>query len=89
MVSDETIRQYERTLDENEPIERTVRRLRDDGLSRLEAIRVLLSVLDLSLAEAKRVLVTSDTWAEARAEANNAPSTPPSSGSTEPPPAPG
>jgi hypothetical protein len=70
----------------DEPIETTFRRLRREGHSRREAVRALLDELDLSLREVKEVLLTSDTWAEARDEAD-AGSEPPSSDG--PPPAPG
>jgi hypothetical protein len=85
MLSDETLRQYEEELDGNEAIEVTFRRLRRDGHSRLEAVRVILNVLDVSLAEAKRVLLTSDTWADAFEETRER--SPSSSSSV--PPAPG
>ncbi len=85
MLSDETLRQYEEELDGDEKIEATFRRLRRDGQSRLEAVRVILEVLDLSLAEAKRVLLTSDTWADAFEETNERPA----SSSSSVPPAPG
>ena len=52
----------------DEEIETTFRRLRLDGHSRLEAVRVILDVLDVSLAEAKRLLMSNDTWNEARTE---------------------
>ncbi|MCS3669247.1 hypothetical protein [Salinibacter ruber] len=52
----------------DEDIETTFRRLRRDGHSRLEALRLILDTLDVSLAEAKRLLMSNDTWAEARAE---------------------
>ncbi len=86
MMSDETIRQYKEEMDEDEPIEATFRRLRRDGHSRLEAVRMILDVLDLSLSEAKEVLLTSETWAEARDEADADPG---ASSIDVPPPAPG
>ncbi|WP_103028306.1 hypothetical protein [Salinibacter altiplanensis] len=52
----------------DEQIETTFRRLRRDGHSRLEALRLILDVLDVSLAEAKRLLAGNDTWAEVRSE---------------------
>ena len=52
----------------DEEIETTFQRLRRDGHSRLEAVRVILDVLDVSLAEAKRLLMSNDTWNEARTE---------------------
>ena len=52
----------------DEKIETTFQRLRQDGHSRLEAVRVILEVLDVSLAEAKRLLMSTDTWNEARRE---------------------
>lgn len=53
----------------DEEIETTFQRLRRDGHSRLEALRVILDVLDVSLAEAKRLLARNDTWREARSAA--------------------
>jgi hypothetical protein len=52
----------------DENIETTFRRLRRDGHSRLEALRLILDALDVSLAEAKRLLARNDTWAEVRSE---------------------
>lgn len=86
MLTDEAIARYEESLNEEESIEETFRRLRSDGLSRLEAVRVILAVLDVSLREAKRVLVTNDTWAEALDETNASEDT---SDSSPIPPAPG
>lgn len=54
----------------DEEIETTFRRLRTDGHSRLEALRVILDSLDVSLREVKSILLTSDTWDEARAAAD-------------------
>ncbi len=70
----------------DEEIETTFRRLRQDGHSRMEAVQAILDALGLSLSEAKQILLTSDTWAEARTEAE-ADSNPPSA--DVPPPAPG
>jgi len=70
----------------DEEIETTFRRGRRDGHSRLEAVRMILDALDLSLREAKQVLLTSDIWAEARDEADADSDPPPAD---EPPPAPG
>jgi hypothetical protein len=83
-MDDATINEYRDQLDGDEEIEATVRRLRRDGRSRKEAVRILLAVLDVSLAEAKEVLWTSDTWAEARTNTDDG-DAPPSSV----PPAPG
>ncbi len=55
----------------DEEIATTFRRLRRDGHSRLEALRRILDTLDVSLAEAKRLLAGNDTWAEVRAETEN------------------
>ena len=52
---------------DNEEVETTFRRLRRNGHSRLEALRMILDVLDVSLAEAKRLLASNDTWAEVHA----------------------
>jgi len=71
---------------DDEEIATTFRRLRRDGHSRLEAVRMILDVLDVSLSEAKELLLTSDTWADARDEANANPDAP---SSDVPPPAPG
>lgn len=71
----------------DEEIETTFRRLRRDGHSRLEALRLILDTLDVSLAEAKRLLMSNDTWAEARAETESG--APPPAGADDPvPPAP-
>lgn len=51
----------------DEEIETTFRRLRRDGHTRLEALRIILDVLDVSLSKAKTLLLTNETWAEARA----------------------
>ena len=53
----------------DEDIETTFQRLRRDGHSRVEALRVILDVLDVSLAKAKRLLARNDTWREARSAA--------------------
>jgi len=63
---------------DSEEVETTFQRLRQDGHSRLEALRVILDVLDVSLAEAKRLLASNDTWAEVRSETENG--APPSAG---------
>ncbi|MEF8816216.1 MAG: hypothetical protein V5A58_05480 [Salinibacter sp.] len=52
----------------DEEIATTFRRLRGEGHSRLEALRLILDTLDVSLAEAKRLLAGNDTWAEVRSE---------------------
>lgn len=69
MPSDEEIDRLREELSGDEEIEATFRRLRRDGHSRLEAIRVILDVLGVSLAEAKTLLLTTDTWGEARSAA--------------------
>lgn len=71
----------------DEEIETTFRRLRRDGHSRLEAVRMILDTLDLSLSEAKERLLTNDTWAEARDESDDASEAPTTDDA--PPPAPG
>ncbi|MCS3676449.1 hypothetical protein GGP72_000345 [Salinibacter ruber] len=70
----------------DEEIETTFRRLRQEGHSRLEALRLILDTLDVSLAEAKRLLMSNDTWAEARAETETG--APPPAGDDPVPPAP-
>lgn len=87
MPDEDLIRKYEQTLDADEEIETTFQRLRRDGHSRKEAVQILLSLLDLSLPDAKRVLATSTTWAEVRTEqplsdeeASSDPSVPPAPG---------
>jgi hypothetical protein len=67
MPSNETIRQYEAQLDDTEEVSTTFQRLRRDGHSRKEAVRILLALLDRPLHEAKEVLAGGATWAEARA----------------------
>lgn len=66
MLSEEQIKHIEDELSGDEPIEDTYRQLREDGHSRLEAVRALLKILDLSLTEAKTILLTNDTWDDAR-----------------------
>lgn len=80
------------TIDGEEEIETTFRRLRREGHSRPEAVQAILDALDVSLAEAKHLLLTHDTWAEARAaagEADHAGPTNPNAGDDSVPPAPG
>lgn len=80
------------TIDGDEEIETTFRRLRREGHSRPEAVQALLNALDVSLGEAKRLLLRHDTWAEARAaagEADNARTTNPTTDNDSVPPAPG
>jgi hypothetical protein len=86
-MDDATIDQYRDQLDGDEEIEATFRRLRREGRSRKEAVRILLAVLDVSLAEAKEMLWTHDTWAEARADSPDADA--PDAPSASVPPAPG
>jgi hypothetical protein len=86
-MDDATIDAYRNQFDGDEEIEATLRRLRRDGRSRKEAVRILLAVLDVSLAEAKEVLWAQDTWAEARAASPDADDSDPPSASV--PPAPG
>jgi hypothetical protein len=64
MPSDESIERLRNEVSGDEEIETTFRRLRHDGHSRLEAVRMILDVLDVSLAQAKELLVRSDTWNE-------------------------
>lgn len=66
MPSNEKIDQLRNEVSGDEEIETTFRRLRHDGHSRLEAVRMILDVLDVSLAQAKELLVRSDTWSEVR-----------------------
>ncbi len=84
MPSADTIQQYKDQLDDTDEIEDTFQQIRRDGHSRKEAVQILLSVLDLPLAEAKRVLATSTTWADAFDErdddAPSSPSVPPAPG---------
>ena len=80
------------TIDGDEEIDTTFRRLRREGHSRPEAVQALLDALDVSLAEAKRLLLTHDTWAEARAatgEADPRGTTNQDAGDDSVPPAPG
>jgi hypothetical protein len=64
MPSDESTERLRNEVSGDEEIETTFRRLRHDGHSRLEAVRMILDVLDVSLAQAKELLVRSDTWNE-------------------------
>jgi hypothetical protein len=88
MPSEDEINRLRNEISGEEEIGTTFRRLRQDGHSRLEAVLMILDVLDVSLSEAKELLLTSDTWAEARDETDtDADSDPPSADG--PPPAPG
>ena len=69
MPSDDEIHRLRDEVSGDEAIETTFRRLRQDGHSRLEAVRLILDVLDASLLEAKRLLVRNDTWQEAQSAA--------------------
>ena len=66
MPSDDDIHRLRNEVSGDEAIETTFRRLRQEGHSRLEAVRLILDVLDVSLREAKTLLLTHDTWEEAR-----------------------
>lgn len=66
MPSDEATERLRSKVSGDEEIETTFRRLRHEGHSRLEAVRMILDVLDVSLAQAKELLVRSDTWSEVR-----------------------
>jgi len=69
MPSDEKVHRLRDKVSDDEEIEATFRRLRQDGHSRLEAARTILDALDVSLSEAKRLLISNETWAEARSAA--------------------
>ena len=66
MPSDDEIHRLHSEVSGEEEIEATFRRLRQEGRSRLEAMQLILDALDVSLAEAKTLLLTTDTWEEAR-----------------------
>lgn len=66
MPSDDEINRLRSEVSGDEEVEATFQRLRQDGHSRLEAVRLILDALDVSLSEAKRLLVSNDTWAEAQ-----------------------
>lgn len=69
MPSDDEINRLRSEVSGDEEVEATFKRLRQDGHSRLEAVRMILDVLDVSLAEAKTLLLTNDTWEEAQTAA--------------------
>jgi hypothetical protein len=69
MPTDDEIHRLRKEVSGDEEIEATFRQLRQDGHSRLEAVRMILDVLDVSLAEAKRLLARNNTWREARTTA--------------------
>ena len=69
MPSDDEIHRLRDEVSGDEAIETTFRRLRQDGRSRLEAVRLILDALDVSLSEAKRLLTSHDTWQEAQSAA--------------------
>ena len=72
MPSDDEIDRLRNEVSGEETIETTFQRLRQEGHSRLEAMQLILDVLDVSLAEAKTLLVSHDTWAEARGATGSA-----------------
>jgi ribosomal protein L7/L12 len=86
MPSENEINRLRNEISGEEEIETTFRRLRQDGHSRLEAVQMILEVLGVSLADAKRLFAGNDTWADAWAEADTPPDSPSPDG---PPPAPG
>ena len=47
--------------------ENALRRLRRDGFSPIDAVKITRAVLGVDLDEAKRIVHTSDAWADARA----------------------
>jgi hypothetical protein len=66
MPSNDEIHRLREEVSGDEEIETTFQRLRHEGHSRLEAVRMILDVLNVSLAQAKELLVRSDTWNEVR-----------------------
>ncbi|MFB6273418.1 MAG: hypothetical protein ABEL51_11045 [Salinibacter sp.] len=69
MPSKEEIDRLRAEVSDDEEIQTTFQQLRQEGYSRLEAVRVILDMLDVSLSEAKRLLARTDTWREARSAA--------------------
>ena len=69
MPSDRENRQLQDNVSGDEEIATTFQRLRQEGHSRQEAVRLILDVLDVSLSEAKLLLMSNDTWAEAQSAA--------------------
>ncbi|MFB6230877.1 MAG: hypothetical protein ABEL04_06945 [Salinibacter sp.] len=69
MPSDDEINRLRNEIPGDEEIEATFRRLRQEGRSRQEAVRLVLDALDVSLREAKELLARIDTWKEARSAA--------------------
>lgn len=62
---------YEDMISEGRGVEEVLSRLRQDGYSRIESIKILVTLPDFSLAEAKRAVHTSNAWEEAREEAEH------------------
>jgi ribosomal protein L7/L12 len=62
---------YQRMLANGCDIEDVLARLRRDGHSRIESIKILVALRDCSLKEAKQIVHTSDAWADARQSAED------------------
>lgn len=60
---------YQNMISEGRSVEEVLSRLRRDGHSRIESIKVLMTLQDCSLTEAKRAVHASDTWKNAREDA--------------------
>lgn len=60
---------YENMISEGRSVEEVLSRLRRDGHSRIESIKILITLQDCSLAEAKRAVHTSDVWENAQENA--------------------
>lgn len=70
-MRDIDLKRYENMISEGCGTEEVLSRLRRDGHSRIESIKILMTLQDCSLGEAKRVVHTSDVWKDARENAEN------------------
>lgn len=68
-MRDVDLEPYQNMISEGRDVEEVLSRLRRDGYSRVESIKVLMTLQDCSLAEAKRAVHTSDVWKNAREDA--------------------
>jgi hypothetical protein len=62
------MRDYPKMIDQGATVEEIIRALRDDGFSKAPSIKALCDFRLANLAEAKRLIHFSETWADRKAE---------------------
>jgi hypothetical protein len=62
------MRDYLKMIEQGAAVEEIIRALRDDGFSKAPSIKVLCDFRLANLAEAKRLVRESPTWADRRAD---------------------